>query len=434
MLNGHRLLACLASLLLLGAPWGPRAEPLVVEVVGAGAKQIPVAIAPLSFEALLSESVTDVVSADLARSGLFRLIDTSTLLPRPAELAQLNVAEWRGRGAEVMLIGRVGTAPAGKWEVQARLIDLAAGRQLLAEVHVVDTRQLRATAHRIADVIYERLTGVSGVFGTRITYVTRVNRRYELMVADADGANPRTVFSSAEPIISPRWSPDGARLAYVSFERKKPVVVVQSLVSNERRVVADFRGSNSAPAWSPDGRRLAVVLTRDGSSQIYLIPATGLATGGEPERFTRTSPSNDTEPAFSPDGRFIYFTSDRGGGPQVYRMPADGGSAERLTFDGDYNVSPRPSPDGKSVVFVQRVAGRFRIVTQDLVNRQVLPVTDGPVDESPSFAPNGQMILFSRLQGGRGELAAASIDGRVRQRLSLPGGDAREPSWGPMGQ
>lgn len=443
MLSTLRRLALLARPLLirfavasfplaLGAlfPGLLRAEALNIEIVGAGANQIPVAIAPLASEPLLPESLTSVVNADLARSGLFRLIDASAISPRPAELAQLNVAEWRGQGADAMLIGRVNPAPNGKWEIQVRLVDLAANRQLLGQSYVIEARQVRATAHRIADLVFERLTGIPGVFSTRIAYVTRLGKHFELMVADADGYNPRTVFSSTEPIISPRWSPEGNRIAYVSFERKKPVVVVQTLNTGDRRVVSDVKGSNSAPAWSPDGQRLAVVLTRDGSSQIYLMPATG----GEPQRLMKTTPANDTEPVFSPDGRTLYFTSDRGGGPQIYRLPVAGGNAERLTFEGDYNVSARPSPDGKALVFVQRNAGRFRIVTQDLGNRQVLPITDGPVDESPSYAPNGQLVLFSRMQGGRGELAAASVDGRVRQRLSLSSGDAREPAWGPAGQ
>jgi len=419
-------------LVILGAlfPFLVRAEALNVEIVGAGANQIPVAIAPLASEPLLPESLTAVVNADLARSGLFRLIDASAISPRPAELAQLNVAEWRGQGADAMLIGRVNPAPNGKWEVQVRLVDLAANRQLLGQSYVIETKQVRATAHRIADLVFERLTGIPGVFSTRIAYITRLGKRFDLMVADADGYNPRTVFSSTEPIISPRWSPEGNRIAYVSFERKKPVVVVQTLSTGDRRVVSDVKGSNSAPAWSPDGQRLAVVLTRDGSSQIYLTPAGG----GEPQRLMKTTPANDTEPAFSPDGRVLYFTSDRGGGPQIYRVPLAGGNAERLTFEGDYNVSARPSPDGKSIVLVQRHAGRFRIVTLDLGNRQVLPVTEGPVDESPSYAPNGQLVLFSRMQGGRGELAAASVDGRVRQRLTLSSGDAREPAWGPASQ
>jgi len=421
----RRAVACLVACLLL--PMAALAEALNVEIVGAGAKQLPVAIAPLSSEPLLPESISAVVSADLARSGLFRLIDASAISPRPAELAQLNVAEWRTQGADAMLIGRVNAAPGGKWEIQVRLVDLAGARQLLGQSYVVEPQQLRAIAHRIADLVFERLTGIPGVFSTRIAYVNRRGKAYELTVADADGHNLRPVFNSTEPVISPRWSPDGSRIAYVSFERDKPVVVVQTLNTGERRIVAEFKGSNSAPAWSPDGRRLAVVLTRDGSSQIYLIPAGG----GEPQRLMKTAPANDTEPAFSPDGRTLYFTSDRGGGPQVYRVPVDGGNAERLTFEGDYSVSPQPSPDGKSLVLVQRQAGRFRIATLDLSNRQLLPVTDGPVDESPSFAPNGRLVLFSRLQGGRGELAAASVDGRVRQRLTVSGGDAREPAWGP---
>jgi TolB protein len=428
-----RLLRSLLLTLLCPAFFGAvaqAAEPLSVEIVGAGASQIPIAIAPLASEPLLPEGLSDVVAADLNRSGLFRLIDASAISPRPADIAQLNVAEWRNRGTDAMLIGRVNPLPGGKWEIQVRLVDLAKGSQLLGLSYSIEGRQVRTTAHKIADAVFEKLTGVPGVFSTRIAYVTRQAKRFELLVADADGFNPKPVFTSAEPIISPRWSPDGGRLAYVSFERKKPVVVVQTLNNGQRQVVADFRGSNSAPAWSPDGNRLAVTLTRDGSSQIYLMPATG----GVPERLMKTSPANDTEAMFSADGKFIFFTSDRGGGPQVYRIATSGGTAERLTFEGDYNVSPRPTPDGRGFVFIQRYAGKFRVMVQDLVNRQVLPLTEGPADESPSLAPNGQLVLFGRLLGGRGELSAVSIDGRTRQRLSLSAGDAREPAWGPLGQ
>lgn len=424
------MFASLAALCWVSAAPAVYAEPLVVEVVGAGAQQIPVAIAPLAAEPLLPESLTAIVSADLARSGLFRLIDASAISPRPAELTQLNVTEWRTQGADAMLIGRVLAIAGGKFEVQVRLVDLAGSKQLFAYSQVIEARQLRGAAHRIADKVFERLTGIVGVFDTRILYVARQGKRYELTIADADGYNPRPLFTSSEPIISPRWSPDGTRVAYVSFERKKPVVMVQTLATGEARAVADFKGSNSAPAWSADGQRLAVALTRDGSSQIYLIPLAG----GTPERLMKTTPANDTEPAFSADGRHLYFTSDRGGGPQIYRVALAGGNPERLSFEGDYNVSPRPSPDGKSLVYVQRHAGRFRVVVKDLGNRQVVPVTDGPSDESPTFAPNGQIILYSRVASGRGELAAASLDGRVRQRLSLGSGDAREPAWGPMGQ
>jgi TolB protein len=418
------ILALIATLL---APAIARAA-LTIEIIGAGANQIPIAIVPFRAENGLSQQITPVIAADLTRSGLFRTVDAGGVNPLPTEPAEVNFGTWNARGAEALVIGNVIAQPDGRYEIRFRLMDAVKQTQLAGFAYTATAAQLRLTAHKIADVIYEKLTGDPGVFSTRITYVVKRGTRYELHVADADGYNAQSVLGSNEPIISPTWSPDGTRIAYVSFEDRKPVVYVQSLVTGGRQAVANFRGSNSAPAWSPDGRRLAVVLTRDGNSQIYIISADG---SGTPTRVSNSS-AIDTEPSFSPDGQLLLFTSDRGGSPQVYGMPASGGQARRLTFEGNYNVSPRFSPDGKSFAFVQRNGSRFNIAIQDLTSRQVQLLTDGSIDESPSFAPNGRMILYASRVGGRGILAAVSSDGRVRQRLTETAGDVREPAWGPL--
>jgi TolB protein len=307
-------------------------------------------------------------------------------------------------------------------------MDAVKQTQLAGFLYYATPAQLRLTAHKIADVIYEKLTGDAGVFATRITYIVKKGKRFELQVADADGYGAQNVLASNEPIISPAWSPDGTRLAYVSFEKKKPVVYVQSLTTGSRQAVANFWGSNSAPTWSPDGKRLAVTLTKDGGSQIFLISADG---NGTPTRLLSSS-AIDTEPNFSPDGQSILFTSDRGGSPQIYRVSASGGPPQRMTFEGNYNVTPRHSPDGKSFTFIQRNGNRYSVAVQDFASRQVQVLTDGGIDESPSFAPNSKIILYASEVRGRGILAAVSSDGRVKQRFTEDAGDVREPAWGPL--
>ena len=364
-----------------------------------------------------------MIRADLERSGLFRLVDAGSPL---AENATPPFNDLKDRGADAVVGGTISGSADNRYETRIRLSDVPKQSVLGNPAYVHTGAQLRATAHRIADFIHEKLTGEPGIFSTRIAYVVKTGSRFELQIADADGGNAQAALASREPIISPTWSPDGSKLAYVSFEAKKPVVYVHDLASGRRHVAANFKGSNSAPAWSPEGKRLAVVLTKDGISQIYVVNADGSGVAR-----VATSSSIDTEPRWSPDGQFIYFTSDRGGSPQIYRIGISGGNAERITFEGSYNVTPRPSPDGKSLAFVARNGGRFQLALMDLASKQTQILTDSTKDESPSFAPNGRMILYATEIGGRGVLAAVSSDGRVKQKLSILASDIREPAWGP---
>lgn len=412
-------------LLLLGLST-PALALMEIEVIGGAANKIAIAMVPFRGTANQpTPSLTQIAGDDLNRSGQFRLVET-TGIPLPADPAQIDFKLWRSKDTEALVLGEVTSLPGGRYDVRFRLVDAIKQTQLAGFSYNISAAQWRATAHEIANIIYEKLTGVKGVFGSRIAFVQKRGKRFELRVADADGENPRTVVRSNEPIISPAFSADGAQLAYVSFEDKKPIVYTQSLRDGARRKVAAFKGSNSAPAWSPDGRQLAVVLTRDQASQIYRINADGSGV----VRLTQGG-NIDTEPVFSPDGQTLYFTSDRGGSPQIYQMPASGGSAKRVTFDGSYNVSPTISPDGKLLAYVRRDGGRFQITVQELASGQTRVLTDSTRDESPSFAPNGQSILYATLLGGRGILGTVSIDGKTRARLSESGTDAREPAWGP---
>jgi TolB protein len=400
---------------------------LKIEIIGSGANQIPIAIAPFQAENILPQSVTAIVAADLQRSGLFKIVDSGSLTKVLADPVDVDYAMWHTRGADVLAIGAVSPLPNGQFDVRFRLMDILKQQQLTGFAYQVKAQQLRGTAHKIADAIYEALTGDVGIFGTRVAYIVKKGSRYELQVADADGYGAQTILASNEPIISPAWSPDATRLAYVSFERKKAIIYVQSLETGSRVVLANFKGSNSAPAWSPDGKRLAVVLSKDGNSQIFLINPDGSG-------LVRLSTSDaiDTEPNFSPDGQSILFTSDRGGSPQVYQMPVSGGDATRLTFDGTYNVTPRFAPDGKSFVFVQRNNESFNIAIQDFASGQAQLLTENSMDESPSFSPNGRVILYATNEDGHGILAIVSSDGHVRQRITVENGDILEPAWGPL--
>ncbi len=397
---------------------------LRVEIAGVGANQIPVAIAAFGDETLAPQQISAIIKADLLRSGFFKIIDTGSVL---TENSALNLADWKSRGADAIVVGSVSRLADGRFEVRYRLFDTVKGTQLSSLALASQPQFLRVSAHKVADDVYEKLTGIKGAFATRIAYVTKSPKEFRLEIADSDGEGTQVALRSNEPIISPSWSPDGTKVAYVSFENKKPVVYIQDLVSRKRTVAANFKGSNSAPSWAPDGNRLAVALSRDGLTQVFVVNADG--TG-----LRRLSNSNgiDTEPQFSADGQSIYFTSDRSGGPQIYKMSANGGEARRVTFSGSYNISPRISPDGKYLAYISRREGKFQLFLLDLTNGQEQRLSDTVKDESPSFSPNGKYLMYATESGRRGTLAVVSVDGQVKQRLTTQAGDIREPTWGPF--
>ena len=418
----RRWLAATASCVLAM----PALAQVRVEIAGVGATQVPVALGRFRDEAASGVALSAIIKADLERSGSFRIIDAGLVLD---ERSAVDLAAWRARGADALVAGSVARLADGRFDVRYLLWDTVRGQELVGQSNAVLPADLRLAAHRVADEIHLRLTGERGVFATRIAYVLRQGRRYSLHITDPDGEAGQVALSSPEPIISPAWSPDGRKLAYVSFETQKAAVWVQDVVTGERRMVASFRGSNSAPAWSPDGRRLVVTLSQEGPAQLYLLPVEG----GPPVRLTRSG-SIDTEGVFSPDGKQVYFVSDRGGGPQIYRVSADGGAVERVTFSGDYNISPALSPDGKLLAYVTRQAGAFRVVLQDLDSGTVTPLTDSQDDESPSFSPNGRLIVYASRSRGVDVLMTSTLDGKMKTRLLSSGADMREPAWGPFGR
>ena len=399
---------------------------LEIEISGGGSSQIPIAIVPFGGAANTKENINEIIAADLARSGLFKVIETRGMANLPTQSSQIKYSQWTALQAQALTVGNVENV-GGKLKVSFQLMDALKQTQLAGMEYQIYPSQTRTTAHKIADVIYQKLTGQSGMFASQIAYITKTGKQYALQVADADGFNPQPVLRSNEPIISPAWSPDGSKLAYVSFQKKKPIIYVQSLSGGAQDVLANYKGNNSAPAWSPDGSKLAIVLTYGANSQIYTVSSSG----GDLKQITKSN-GIDTEPAFSPDGAWIYFSSDRGGKPQIYKTPAGGGAVSRVTFEGSYNVSPRFSPDGKSLAYIRNDGGRFRVALQDLASGQVQLLSEGAQDESPSFAPNGRVILYATKARGRGALAAVSSDGSVHQRLNDASGDVREPAWGPL--
>ena len=414
-------LLALLSVALLALP--ARAQ-FRVEVSGVGLTQVPVAFAPLRGEESSPQRVAYIVQSDLERSGQFIGIDAQKTTD---ETERPDMAAVRQKGADALLTGSISRMNDGRYDVRVRLWDSVRGQDLGAMSYVVVKGDLRLASHRISDFVYEKLTGDKGVFSTRIAYVTKAGGRYNLWVADSDGENAQSALASMEPIISPSWSPSGGQLAYVSFESRKPVVYIHDVSTGKRRVIANFRGSNSAPGWAPDGQSLAVTLSRAGGSQLFVLPAQG----GEPRRLTQSA-GIDTEPVFAADGTALYFVSDRGGAPQIYRMPASGGPVNRVTFEGTYNISPAISPDGRWLAYISRVGGAFKLYVMDLASGATNAITTTTHDERPSFAPNSRLIVYATRQDGREALMTTTLDGRIKARLSGQGGDLREPHWGPF--
>lgn len=387
---------------------------------------LPIAVAPFPG--------SGIVANDLRLSGEFSPLDSRKMLSQPSHISEVNYTDWRLLEVPTLLVGRTVNGERGR-QLEVQLINVYR-QQLMAHYRFSlgrgDAKRMRKIAHAISDLVYKKLTGVEGIFRTHVAYVSVKKQRngkriYTLEIADFDGKNAQVLLTSSAPLLSPSWSPDGKKLAYVSFENRRSEVWIQEVYTGKRTKLASFQGKNSAPAWSPDGRQLALSLSRDGNSEIYLLNLKQKTI----QRLTKNRAA-DTEPVWSPDGRSIAFLSDRSGRPQIYQMSARGGRAERLTFKGRYNTTPDWSADGQQITFLQGEGGRYRIAVLDLKSGVVRVVTNNRQDESPSFAPNGRLIVYATQQNNRGVLEIAAADGGSVQRLSLPGKDVREPAWSPL--
>ena len=426
-----RLLALVTALAFAGAAHAQ----LQIEIVDGNPSALPIAVVPFQWLEAgppPSDPVDEVVAADLYRSGLFDPMAAEDMPDKPVDPEGIRFGTWRLLKVDYIVIGKVRTPVDGQGhEIHYMLYDVHKQEQLLSRITTVGPGDLRFGAHKVADSIYEALTGVPGAFSTRIAYVTATGIgngiNYELVVADADGFGPQSIVGSPEPLLSPSWSPDGRKLAYVSFEQGNSAIYLQDVSTGARELLSSGKGINGAPAFSPDGRKMALTLSRTGNPEIYVRD---MATG-RTEQITQHW-AIDTEPAFSPDGRYVYFTSDRGGRPQIYRVPAGGGNPDRVTLEGEYNARASISPDGRKIAVAHGRGNEYRIAVWDIETERFTILTPGRLDESPSFAPNGSMILYATREGDRGVLSAVSADGSVRTRLILSEGDVREPAWSPV--
>jgi len=405
---------------------------LTIEITRGVDNPTQIAVVPIQLDEVLpSVDISAVVAEDLLRSGLFEAMPRANMLSNPDDAKQVYFRDWRIVGMEYLVVGKATRQADQRIQVTFSLLEVPGERRLFTQVVQGTDNELRDIAHYISDKVFEAITGIRGAFSTRLAYVTATpgggGLTFRLMVSDADGARERLMLESREPIMSPNWSPDGKELVYVSFETGRPAIFRQRLMGAQREQLTNFRGLNGAPAWSPDGRSLALVLSKDGNPEIYSY---NLAT----KKFTRLTRhfSIDTEPNWTPDGKAIVFTSDRGGSPQIYKLQISSGKIERLTYTGSYNARPRLAPDGRTMVMVHRNKGVFHIASQDLVTGDLRVLTSTSLDESPTVAPNGAMLLYSTKVGDKGVLAAVSIDAGVKYLLPSRQGDVREPAWSPF--
>ena len=426
-----KLLILVAALLMTQAAQAD----LQIEIISGNASALPIAIVPFQWEGATPQPATsmdEIISGDLYRSGLFEPMDTADMMEKPADEESIRFGTWRLLKVDYIVIGSVRTPLDGRgYELVYQLFDVHTQERLLSQITTVGPGDLRYGAHRVSDAIYEALTGVPGAFATRIAYITATGLgselHYELIVSDADGFGPQSVVGSPEPLLSPAWSSDGKKLAYVSFEKGNSAIYMQDVATGSRELISGGKGINGAPSFSPDGSRMAMALSRSGNPEIYVRE---MSTG----RLTQLTQhwAIDTEPVWAPDGKYIYFTSDRGGKPQIYRVAPSGGNPERVTLEGDYNARASIAPDGRRIAVAHGRGNEYRIAIWDIETERFTVLTPGVLDESPSFAPNGSMVLYATREGTRGVLSAVSADGSVRQRLILSEGDVREPAWSPV--
>jgi len=418
------------AVLLLVASLPARAE-LEITVTGGDISPLPIALVQFQPTPEVSLDIAQVVENDLSRSGRFKALPRGSQPERPVAPSQINHESWKQVGIDNLVIGQIHKVATG-YSVRFYLLDTVSGQQLLAyDIPAKSPDQMRTVAHQISDLIYEKLLGIPGYFNTKIAYVAARGygpaRNFQLVVSDSDGEQPRIVATSREPLMSPAWSPDRRKLSYVGYERGRSAIYVHTLASGQVQRLVSEKGINGSPAWSPDGRLLAVTLSFESNPDIFVVEVDSAKRRRLTDHY-----GIDTEPSWSPDGSKLLFTSDRGGQPQIYEISASGGDPRRVSFEGRQNLRPSYSPDGKSVVLVNADGGRYRIGVLDLASGSLRILSDGPLDESPQFAPGGAVIIYATQgRAGGAELATVSVDGRVRTRLRQAG-DVREPAWSPI--